>query len=314
MYNGVVRDALTEAEEKVMDQLFASKVCVIGETKTNDLTISQLKHFAQGQLQAGRKCEVVNFELRDDDCGRRAEYKIHMTGSDFFGSVLRSIVKIDQDNKIALMQPFNKDGTARSLFQIKFREYFALYDGRPKVFGKKEEEIFFNLFAEDFYVTIQNQTYNRQEWMETVKTCIESGMKIDILKFSFLPNSTRTFVYKLWVSGDGTSTFNEEGKDGVVLCSVGRVQDGKFVSFAPNCKNEYQSVIPSPAVDSTLTQMNCDTENVVKPNTPTVTSKKNVRRFSVASKKNRRRSSVASKKNRRRSSIFRLDAVERSLL
>ena len=220
IYNGVPREWFTKSEEALIDQLFATKVSVIAGYTRNEVQISQLKRLLQGFLQAGRKCEIVHFEFLDD---HHIEYKTQITGPKGFESIDHSIARVDEDNKIVSMEPFCKYGTARILFQRKFREYFAMYDGSPKGFGKTEEDLFLNFFAKALKVKIDGQKYNRQQWMEAVKTCIEGGMKVDILNFSFLPNSTKAFEYKIRVSN------NDKDEGGLALFGTGQEGQVRFL-------------------------------------------------------------------------------------
>jgi hypothetical protein len=236
IYNGVTRNSFSESEQEIVHKLFATKVSVVAGDTMSEVDISQLKHLLQGFLQAGRNCKIVHFEWLDD---RHVEYKTHITGPNGFESMDHSIATINKQNKIVSIEPFSQDGTARILFQIKFRDYFALYDGSPSTFGAAEKAIFDHLFSPDFQVTIDDRKYNHQEWMQAVKNCIEGGMKVDILEFAFAPNSTETFEYKLRV----VSNKNDEGA--VVLHSVGFVMNGKFASFIPHSDKAYQTVFPS---------------------------------------------------------------------
>jgi len=237
IYNGVVRENLTESEEEIIASLFASRVSVTtGEEsfRNDELRISQLKRQFQGFLQAGQNCEMVHFEFLDD---HHVEYKTHITGPNGFESNEHSIATIGKnDNKIVSIEPFSKSGVARIQFEIKFRDYFALYDGSPKFFGVEEEAIFRNLFSEDFCTTIRRHKYDQEEWMETIKTCIEGGMKVDILKFCFARNSTVTFEYKLRVANTDDEV--------VVLHSLGTTTNGKFASFTPYNEKAYSLLLP----------------------------------------------------------------------
>jgi hypothetical protein len=242
IYNGDIRESFTPSEEQIIDCLFATNVSVTTGKSVDVFRISQLKRqFLQEFLQAGRICKLLHFEFLND---QYFEYKINITdpknGTESAQHVIATIDK--NTNKIVSMEPFSNNRVAKIRFETKFREYFALYDGVPKVFGEEEESIFQNLFSEDFRTTIRRHKYDQEEWMETVKTCIEGGMKVDIVKFSFARHSAVTFEYKLQVA-------NKAGEV-VVLHSLGTTTNGKFASFTAYNERAYQSVLPDIFVDA----------------------------------------------------------------
>lgn len=240
IFNGITRETFTRSEEEVIERLFDPVVSIGGD----EIGLSQWKLLFQGFLHAGRKLEILQLEFLGDH--HHVEFKLQITGPKnhdlgylFLDHAIAWIDPTSSDQKIVGIQPLHQDAADRILFELKFRDYFSLYDGTTqKGFGPSAQDIFLNLFDKDFRVTIQDETYNQQEWMEVVKTCIMNGTKIDICKFYFLPNTTKSFVYKLRVKG------NRYNKEDVCLLAVGRVKDGKFTSFIPSNDKAYQSVFP----------------------------------------------------------------------
>jgi hypothetical protein len=235
IYDGMSRDELSETEEKVVDALYATEMSVVtGEKQQTVITLPQLKKLINGYLKAGKKCDIQEFKPLDDT---HVQYKVHITttGSDDHGSdkCVESIATI-KDGKIIAIEPFSQDGTARVLFEIKFRDYFALYDGTPKDFGEDEEEIFNAVFSDNFSFVTGDMHYSKSSWMEEIKAYVEVGFDAEIVKFKFFDNSTELFEYKLRFSGmTGVDT---------ELHSVGTIKDGKLISIKPFNDKAYQRV------------------------------------------------------------------------
>lgn len=232
-YDGTARDGLSEAEEKIVDALYADNISVVIDAhKQQTITLVQLKHLIQGYLKAGKKCDLQEFKPLDE---HRIQYRVHMDStSDGPPKTVDSIATINEDGKIIAIEPFAADGTARVLFEIKFRDYFALYNGSPKAFGDNEEKNFSAVFSDNFSFVCGDKTYTKDSWMEEVKPFIEGGFHADILMFQFFEDSIELFEYKILLSGISDVTSE--------LHSVGRVKDGKLVSFKPVNAKAYQEV------------------------------------------------------------------------
>jgi hypothetical protein len=198
-----------------------------------------LKKLINGYLKAGKKCDIQEFKPLDDT---HVQHKVHITTTGY-DKCVDSIATI-KDGKIIAIEPFSQDGTARVLFEIQFRDYFALYDSTPKDFGEDEEDIFNAVFSDDFSFVTGDMHYSKSSWMEEIKAYIEVGIYAEILKFKFFDNSTKLFEYKLRFSGlTGVDT---------ELHSVGTIKDGKLISIKPFNDKAYQQVFHQTAESSSI--------------------------------------------------------------